>query len=298
MNIFLNVMLPVLLVFLIGFILQKRSALDIAPISTVAIYIFYPCLIFRTFYKTDLNIQYLYILAFSLFLLFFFIILSKIYAKIRKLSTLTESGLILSTAFLNAGNYGAPVILFAYGEAGFAYAVIILVIQNLLINTIGIYYATRGRSSIRQALKNVMQMPTTYVVFIGLTFNLLNIPVVDQLMTTIDLIAHAAIPTVMLILGMQLAKIKWGTFAWTNLSFGVFSRLIVSPIVAFLLLSFLPVDPLLAKVLIITSAMPSAAVIVMYTVQFEGDVQLVSMTTLLTTIGSVFTVTTLLILIG
>jgi predicted permease len=60
----------------------------------------------------------------------------------------------------------------------------------------------------------------------------------------------------------------------------------------------LPMDPMMAKVLIVSAAMPSAATIVMYAVQFDSQPRLVSSVTLVTTLFSIFTITVLLIMLG
>ena len=78
--------------------------------------------VFRTFYTAKLYMQHLYMVFFSILLLFSIIIINIFYAKIKGYSQTIESGLILSTSFMNSGNYGAPIILFAYGEAGVAYS--------------------------------------------------------------------------------------------------------------------------------------------------------------------------------
>ncbi|MDV2685246.1 AEC family transporter [Alkalihalophilus lindianensis] len=298
MTIFFHVMLPVLLVFVLGFLIQKWKKVDIKPISTVAIYVMTPCLVFRTFYTSELNLQYVYMITFSLVLLFGLIFINKVYAKVKQLSTSQESGLILATAFMNSGNYGAPIILFAYGEAGFAYSVSFMVLQAIIMNFFGVYYAAKGKNGMKIAKKAVLSMPATYAVTLALLFNVFAIDIPNPFMLTIDMIAEATVPTVMLILGMQLALIKWGDFDWPNLSFGFVTRLFISPLLAFGILLFLPVDPLLAKVLIVSAAMPSAATIVMYAVQFQSEPRLVSSITLMTTIGSVITITALLIILG
>lgn len=74
-------------------------------------------------------------------------------------------------------------------------------------------------------------------------------------------------------------------------------RLILSPVIAWSLTYVLPLDPLMAKVLIVSAAMPSAATIVMYAVQFDSQPRLVSSVTLITTLFSVLTITLLLVLL-
>lgn len=298
MSIFFQVVLPVILVFLIGYLVQKWKNVHLKAISTVAIYIMVPALVFKTFYKAQLDIQYFYMVAFSLLLLFSLIMINKAYTRFKKHSHSLESGLILSTAFMNAGNYGAPIILFAFGEAGFAFAVSFMVLQSVIMNSFGVYYAARGGAGVRMAIRSVLEMPTTYAVIVALLLNGFEVQLPSNLFNTVSIIADAAIPTVMLILGMQLANIKWGKFEWGNISFGIIIRLIVSPVLAYLITFVFPFDPLLAKVLIVLAAMPSAATMVMYAVQFESEPRLVSTITLITTIISVITITILLAVLG
>lgn len=298
MEIFFHVVLPVILVFLFGYLVQIWKRLDIKSISTVAIYVMTPSLVFRVFYTAELDMQYLYMVIFSVILLISIIVLNTIYAKVRGYSQSLESGLILSTAFMNSGNYGAPIILFAYGDLGFAYSVSFLVLQAIIMNFFGVYYAARGKATIGVAIKSVFEMPATYAVIIALLLKGLQLEIPDNLFQTIDIIADATIPTVMIILGMQLANITWAKFEWGHISYGVFIRLIVSPIIAYFITLLFPFDPLLAKVLIVSAAMPSAATIVMYAVQFDAKPKLVSAITLMTTIVSIFTITILLAILG
>ncbi len=298
MTIFFQVVLPVILVFFIGYIVQIWKRMDIKSISTVAIYVMTPALVFRTFYTAELDLQYLYMVAFSIILLFSIIVINILYAKMKRYSKSTESGLILSTAFMNSGNYGAPIILFAYGEVGFAYSVSFLVLQAIIMNFFGVYYAARGKADIRVAARSVLEMPATYAVIIAILLKSTSFEMPSNLFQTIDIIADATIPTVMIILGMQLANIKWTKFEWGHISYGVFVRLILSPLIAFAITLMFPFDPLLAKVLIVSAAMPSAATIVMYAVQFDSEPKLVSAITLVTTIVSIFTITILLAILG
>src|SRR5699024_8764181 len=144
------------LVFALGFIIQKLKSVDIKPISTVTIFVMTPCLVFDTIYHSTLNMQYVYMLTFAVLLLLILIFINKLVAFFFKLSSDTETGMILSTTFMNAGNYGAPIVLFAFGQEGFAYAVSLMVIQSVIMNSFGVYYASKGRGTMMQALKVVL----------------------------------------------------------------------------------------------------------------------------------------------
>lgn len=294
MTIFFQVVLPVLLIFLSGFGLQKWKKLDIRSVSTVGLYVLTPCLVFRTFYKTDMNVQYLNIVVFSLILLLILLLINKIYARIRQYPSSVESGFILATAFMNSGNYGAPIVLFAYGSAGFDYSVSILVIHAIIMNFFGVYYAARGQAGVKTALKSVMEMPPTYALIIALAFQWLQVEVPENIFAVIDLLGQATIPLVMVVLGMQLAQIELKQFQWDKITYRILLRMLVSPVIAYLIIQFYPMDPLLEKVLILSAAMPTAATTALYALQFNTEPELVSSVTLMTTLVSIVSITVLL----
>lgn len=298
MTVFSQVVLPVLFIFLLGYAIQKWKRLDIKPLSTIAIYILTPMLVFQTFYSAKLDKQYAIMVLFTIILIAALIIITKIYCSVRKRDQSFESGMILSTAFMNTGNYGAPIVLFAYGEVAFAYAVSVLVLHAIIMNFLGVYYAAKGKAGVKFALKAVLEMPPTYAVLVALVLNLGDIQVSENILSAVDLLAPATIPLIMLILGMQLAEIKPASMQWGPISFGVIVRLLISPLIAFVISLFIPMDPILQKVLILSAAMPSAATTVMYAVQYDTEADLVSSITLITTLLSVFTITVLLIILG
>lgn len=294
MAVFIQVVLPVLLIFGAGFVIQKIAKLDIKSISTVALYVMLPCLVFETFYEADLDGEYVMMVIFSGLLLASILLINKIVSKVKKYDTSMESGLILSTAFMNSGNYGAPIILFAFGEEGFVYSVSFLVLQAIIMNFFGVYYAARGSSGLKMAIMAVLKMPPTYAVLVALVMNVGNVPMPDNLMNSVNLLAQATIPMVMVVLGMQLADIQLKQFDWGKITYATSVRLIASPLIAFGLTLILPMSPLMASVLIVSAAMPSAATTTIFAVQFKSKPDLVSSITLVTTLFSVITIPILL----
>ncbi|WP_163526933.1 AEC family transporter [Halobacillus ihumii] len=290
MTIFFQVVLPVIIVFIAGFVLQKFLRLEIKSLSTVTLYIMLPCLVFETFYQAEFNSEYLMMLIFSILLLFLILLINKITAKVMKLDSSVESGMILSTAFMNAGNYGAPIVLFAFGEAGFVYSVSFMVLQQIVMNFFGVYYAAKGSAGVRMAISTVLKMPPTYAVIAAMIMKFSSVSIPENLMSSVSLVGGATIPTVMILLGMQLANITVKHLEWGRISYAATLRLVGSPLIAWGLTVLLPMSNLMANVLIISAAMPSAATTTMYAVQFDSKPDLVSSITLITTILSIITI--------
>lgn len=300
MNLLL-IILPVFIIFSIGYIGQKCIGFDIKSISTAALYLMSPFLAFRTFYTNELTMDYFYIVLFSLLLTTILLVVVWITALSMKASRSQLSAMILGGVFMNSGNYGAPVVLFAFGAVGFDYAVIMMVFQSLLMNTVGIFFASIGgeeKSTLRQSAQRVIRMPLIYAAFLGIVLQLVSAPIPTAVMEAISLVADASIPTVMLVLGMQLAAISRKRVAYRYVSAVSIIRMIASPLIAFGILYFMPVNDLLKAVIIVQASMPAAANTTMLALQFGTEPDLVSFTTFFTTLISIISIPIVLFFLG
>ncbi|OYD06236.1 AEC family transporter [Paludifilum halophilum] len=292
--VFIQVILPVFFILGIGFIGQKVLQLNIRSLSTAGLYLMSPWLAFRTFYTNEVGLQQVSILVYSVALSLLLIGVVKGAARLAGWSASEESGLILASAFMNNGNMGVPVILFAFGSEAFDYAVMIMVIHTFLMGTIGIYVAARGSMPAGEALKPMIRMPIAYAAVLGLLWQRFDWPMPEEMFKAVDLLADAAIPTIMLALGMQLSTIRLHAADLGKISFSLAARLLLSPLIAWGLAVLLGVEPLLLKVMVIAAAMPTAAITTMYSLQFDSQPELVSSVTLTSTLLSAFTLSGLL----
>ncbi|HWO98903.1 MAG TPA: AEC family transporter [Bacillus sp. (in: firmicutes)] len=283
---FFQVLLPIFGIFALGFIGQKKIGFETKTISTMALYLMSPVLVFRTFYTTEFDKNYLYMAFYTFALCFVIIMIVYLIAFVRKYSTVETCGMILASAFMNNGNYGTPVVLLLFGAAGLHYAIVLMVIQSLVMCTVGVYYAAKGSpdgDGVRSAIRAVQRMPIVYGALLGVVFQLFHIPLGGSVQQAVDLVADAAIPTIMIVLGMQLAKISIGNLAKDKISLSLLLRLAVSPIIAYVLTLFLPVDDMMKQIMIIMAAMPTAANTTMYALQFNTEPDFVSSATLIST---------------
>lgn len=220
---------------------------------------------------------------------------------IRKWDQPVTSGFILGSVFMNNGNYGAPLVLLVFGEKGFHYAIILMVLQTLIMCTIGIYFAAKGGADGRKfrisPLKDVIKVPIIYGAIFGIILNLSGLPLNSQTMTALDMVADATIPTIMIVLGMQLANIKLSEFEFGRVSLAVLFKLVLAPVLAYFLTLPLPLDDMVKQILILTAAMPTAANTTMYALQFGARPGFVSSVTLITTLLSIVTLPILLIML-
>jgi predicted permease len=230
---------------------------------------------------------------FELILMFLLILLVKMIVWVKKDSTKRESSLILSSVFMNSGNYGAPIILFAFGEKGFQLAITFWVIQSIFMNSFGVYFAAKDKDGFIQSFKTVLKMPAIYAAVLGLASGYFDIRYPLALLRPVDLLADATIPILMLTLGMQLAHVKLNAH-WEPVTLSIILRLVISPLLAWGIVHVFSVEGLLAKVLILEAAMPTAVVTTLLAVQYDREPDIVSNATLMSTILSTITLSLLL----
>lgn len=300
---FFLILFPIFCIFIVGFISQKLLHFDIANLSKMSLYVLSPFLAFKTFYTHTLTIDYIFysIYLFSLC----FIIIGIVYfcSFFMKWNTQENCAMILSSSFMNNGNYGTPVILVFFGEMGFDLAVIIMVLQQFVMSTVGIYYAAKGSSgkdivSQKAVLKKVIKMPIAYGALLGILFQLFHIPLTSSILNSIGMIGDASIVIIMIILGMQLSMLTIKHIDYSKITIALTIRMIISPLIATVLVYFLPIETTYKQILIILAAMPSAANTTLMSVQFNTKPELVSSSTFISTLISLITLPIVLWLVG
>lgn len=108
-------------------------------------------------------------------------------------------------------------------------------------------------------------------------------------MEAINLVADAAIPLVMIVLGMQLATISLQKMKRLKITIALFIKLAVSPTIAWVLTLILLVDEMVKQIMIVVAAMPSAANTTMYALQYGTEPEFVSGATFISILVSLVT---------
>jgi predicted permease len=294
---FLMILLPVFGIFALGYIGQKTIGFDTKTLSTMSLYLLSPVLAFRTFYENKLTTDYLYLSIFVVLLCYGLIGLVYIISYFYRYDNQEKCGVVLASAFMNNGNYGTPVVFLIFGTKGLDIAVILMVLQQLIMSTIGLYYAAKGSpeaDGMRMVMAKVTKMPVVYGAIAGAVFQLLHIPLGEEIMTAVHMVADATIPTIMIILGMQLALISFKNIEYSMISYSLILKLIISPIIAYGCTLILPVDDMTKQIMILVAAMPTAANTTLMAVQFQTKPEVVSSATFISTILSIVTLPVLM----
>ncbi len=292
-SILFNIILPIVLIAAVGFVLAKKIGIEARTLSRTMLYFFTPALVFSLTYKARLSGEYASIAVFVVLMAALMLVVCGLLARALHYDRLTTSAFMLGCLFVNAGNYGLPLMLFAFGEEGLARAAFYFTINSILIQTLGIFVAARGKASMHGALVNVLKMPLVYAVVLGLVFNRAQVPLPEPLAKSVDLAASAAVPTMLVILGIELACAHIGNDR-AVIGVATLARLVLAPLMAFPLAALLGLDGFTRAVCIVQASMPTAVMATIVAVEFDARPQLVTGIVCVSTLASIFTLTILL----
>lgn len=292
--IFLNVIIPILILIVIGGVLQKKFAFNLKAFSGFITYCLMPAAVFVNIYETKINYHVLLeIIGFLLIFSFISIIVGALMSKFLKLDKAETAIFKNSNLLNNAGNYGIPVsqLIFHNNPVGISIQIIVLVFQNLLTYTYGLYNLISATKNGLQIIKSFLQMPIIYAIILGGILHGLHIQIPEFMMIPIERLSDALIATALVLLGAQLSQIEMRTIFNKIIFVSSIGRLIIGPAIALILIYVMRLDGVIAQSLFIASSFPTSRNSA--TLALENDVSpnLAAQTVLFTTIVSSITVT-------
>ncbi len=298
LSIFVNVVLPVFLVAGLGFLFEKRFRPPIAPFNQLALFILMPALVFQSLLMVDFRSEEpLRIAAFALLLAVVMLAIAFALARIARLDRPTASAFMLTAAFPNLGNYGLPVVVLAFGQAGLAFGTLLLAVQSVYGLTLAVVIASSSNSDLSTTLRQLLKQSVLYAVIAALVLNLAHVTLPQFLMSAIALPAQASIPVMLIVLGMNLASTS--RIERPGLvSVAVVTRLVVGALVGWLLAEALGLGGVARGVAIVGSAMPTAVFTILTATQFDARPRFVSNVVVASTMLSILTITAVLAILS
>lgn len=290
----LGIVAPVFALVALGAWLRRSGVLDPESISRLAFYVLIPALVFSSLADTRVPLADFGRIGLGVVLLAATTYaLGAVVCRLAAAPDETRASYLLSTTFMNAGNFGLPVVLFAFGQDGFDVAVLYYVAQSFLANSLGAYVASRGATSARSALQNALRAPTLYAALLALPFLLLGAPPPQAALAPVQLVGRAAIPLMLFLLGAQLRPHATSIPA-RLLLLAVSTRLLISPAMAAILAGGVGLKGETAAVFTVESGMPTAVITVVLSMRFGANTGLLSGVIAYSTMGSLITVPILL----
>jgi len=297
-RVFLENLLPVMVLAGLGFILRRRLNVDPRPLSQIVFYLFLPALVFQLLVENSFTIpEMLQMAGFVCLLLTALAALAWVAARLLRLDRSMTSALILCITFMNAGNLGLPITQLAFGPETLAWASIFYATMALLSNSAGVWIASVGRASPSKALAGLARVPAVYAIPLALLLHAANVSLPPLVSVPVGLLARAAVPSMLLLLGMQLTGNGRREHV-PALSVAAVARLVVSPVLAWGLMALFRFPAQAVQAGILEAAMPTAVVNSILAAQYDAEPEFVSTAILASTLLSPLTLTPLLVLLS
>ncbi len=257
----------------VGFFANKTGILPAKSndyLSPLLILINAPCMVFSNIVKreveegmwgdvmTALGISAAYFLVFTVLGWF-------IMTKILKLGNNRNCGVyIMLFATLNNGFMGFPITLAVFGEEIMFFMVFFQMILMIFLYGPGIaiiHIGEEGQGGKANLIKAVTG-PNTIAAILGLIVLFTGIAIPDFIFTPVELIGDATTPLAMIVIGVQLGSSNFGRiFKNKVLILESVLKMILSPVITFLLVNWLPIAEPIKIAMIFGAAFPAAVAV-------------------------------------
>lgn len=297
----ISVIVPLSIPVIAGALLVRFKGLETKHLLTLVLYFLAPGIIFNTLSTAQVSFGDVYkTVLFCILNLFLLWAVANILGKILKLPAPEVAGLTLISTLTNSVNYGLPLVLLAFGQLGLDKASFYVVIQMLIVNTIGVYFAARSSFSIKNAIKSVFSLPAIYAALLAIILRTFDLHLPAGIEKGIGMVAQSYSPIVLAILGAQMVSVKnsrLGKEAQAAFWSGMTIRMLLSPLLAWLCLYVLGIRDILFSVLFILASMPVAINSVILAEKFDASPNIVSKCILWTTLVSFIVLPVLIVLV-
>ncbi|HEX8992143.1 MAG TPA: AEC family transporter [Anaerolineales bacterium] len=295
---FADNLLPILLVGGAGFLLGKTLSVDSRSLGRVVFYVFSPILVFNLLLHTRLSSdQIAATMIYTVLVALVVGIVAFLIGALLHFERPVLMALIITAAFGNTGNYGLPLVSFAFGQEALAFATLNFVMSVVMFNTAGVLVASLGHMDLKSAALGIFKVPAVYAVLLAGVLNYFRLALPTALERTVELASNGSIPVMIILLGLELSRVQWShSIRAVGLSAGL--KLLAGPAVGFLLAAMFGFQGAARQGNIIETAMPAAVTTTVLATEYGLDTSLVTAMVFMGTILSPLTLTPLLVYLG
>jgi len=245
-----EILFPVFFVVAVGYYIGKKNPkINTDFITDLSAKIGAPAIVFYAITTTGISFDiFLSYFWYSLLAIIGFSIVGLIFLFFLKKDLIRE---LPPFILPNTGNMGLPICLFAYGSQGLGVAATISSLVILFHFTLGVFLADKKFN-----FEVIIKSPSFYAIIVSVFFLYFKINPPSFLVNTTMLITYATIFLILMSLGIALTRLK--VFSFNSALVSSIARIVIGPIIAFIIIKYFNLSGFAAGVLLIQSAMPSA----------------------------------------
>ena len=295
MGVVFSATVPVFLLAALGFFAQRVLRPDVPGYIRLVLYFFVPFLVFHQVAGAGGGRMDLvrFAAAFALGYLFLYLG-AQLLGRLLGLPRPAARTLLAAAIFPNSGNMGLSVALFALGEAGLERAVVYFLLATVVLFGLGPALFRGG--GLAEGLLLTLRLPFVWALGLGVAFAWGGVGLPLFLERPVAMLAQAAIPMLLLGLGMQIAGTPFRFGGFELLASAL--RLVGGPLAAALAGRLLGLFGTDYAVLVLISGMPVAVNAYMLAAEFGGDAGLAARTVAVSTLASFLSIPAVLLWVG
>jgi predicted permease len=294
LEIFANDLLPVFAIAGAGFLLARFAGVQVHGVSRLTFHVLAPALVFNVLVTSTLDAaQSSRMALFYLLVAVSAALMARLAAIPLRLDRRTLSAFMLVVVCSNSGNYGLPVALLAFGREALAFASVYFVCSAIFSYTGGVLLAASGKRSLRAALQGLVRVPAFYGAMAALLTMSVGITVPEIVMRPVGMLSDAALPLMILVLGMQIERATMPERPIV-VAAAVVVSLILTPLAAIGWAHVVGLRGAALQAGVLQSSMPTAVMTTILALEFDALPQFVTSVVCLATLLSPLTVTLLI----
>jgi predicted permease len=278
----LQIVAPVFLLALIGFVWVKRgNEYRVAFVTQLAMTLSIPCLIFVALMKADIDHEVMTVTFLAACVAY--LAVTVVFTIVVKVMGLDVRTYLAPLIFGNTGNLGLPLAMFAFGEVGLSYAIIIFAVMAIYSFSFGIWLVSGGGSLVK-----IIKEPLVAATLLGALFLYKGWETPVWLTNTLELIGQIAIPLMLITLGVALARLKADSF---GRAFGLsIFKAVVCVGLAWATGIYFELNPIALAVLVMQVSTPVAVTSYLLAEKYGADAHEVAGLVVVSTLLSVITI--------
>lgn len=293
-EIFTADLLPVFAIAGVGFLLARFARVHVQAVSRLTFHALAPALVFNVLVTSTLDrVQFGRMALFYVLVTMSAAVMARIVAIPLRLDRQALSAFVLVVVCSNSGNYGLPVALLAFGREALAFASVYFVSSAIFSYTGGILVAASGRRSVRDALLGVARVPAVYGAVAAAVTMSLGVQAPSSIMRPIAMLSDAALPMMILVLGMQLERATMPERPIV-VAVAVALSLIATPLAAIGLAHLVGLGGAAFQAGVLQASMPTAVITTILALEFDVLPTFVTSVVCVATLLSPITVTLLI----
>lgn len=297
LGIFLNVLVPVFALVVIGYLFGPRLQLETRTLTRLAYFILTPAFVFNILSRTKIEAELAgRMIGFITAVYVGSIVIAFVVARLLRRSPAMTAAYVMIAAFGNVGNFGLPIIQFAEGPEALGIATVYFLANLVLAFVVCVTAANFSRGPSLAMAGQVFRTPALLALVPALLVNWAGITLPEVLVRPLDLLSGAMIPTMLIVLGAQLAAAGLPKFG-LDLLLSSAIRLLSGPLIAFAIVGWFALPELERNVGILQSSMPTAVLVSIIAMENKLLPEFVTATVLFSNLVSILTLATVLLLL-